>query len=268
MNGARIGITAARRATEQAALVTALGGVPVVGPCIDVDRPADDATVRPALEEALAAPCDVTVFTTGIGARHTLQVAERGGFADAFRALISESRTIARGSKARRMLRTLDLDADWTASPADGESVVRELTGGEVAGMRVFVQCSGPEPDAISQPLREAGATVIDAHPYSIALPPDDLPGLALVRASAAGDLRAVTFTSAHAVHGFMALAERAEIDDPVSPDTLVVSVGHVTSGALEAYDIRVGLEPDVPRMGAMFQALAAQLAEVPADTP
>ncbi len=189
-----------------------------------------------------------------------MAVAGRAGREAEFRRMVEGSRTIARGTKARRALRDLGLGTDWTATPADGESVVRELLGGAVAGLRVFVQCSGPEPDAVSDPLRAAGATVIDAHPYAISLPPDDLPGLALVRASAAGGLRALTFTSAHAVHGYAALAERAGIDTPVADGTLVVSVGHVTSGALGSYDIAVDLEPQTPRMGAMFQALAARL--------
>ncbi len=220
----------------------------------------DDADVLPSLHEALAAPCDVVVFTTGIGARHLMGVAERAEVEAPFRTLIGGSRTIARGPKARRALRSLGLEPDWMANPADGASVVAELLDGPVAGSRVLVQCSGPEPDAISEPLREAGATVIDAHPYAIALPPDDLPGLELIRASAAGDLRAVTFTSAHAVHGFMALAERAQIDRPIADGVLVVSVGHVTTGALADEEIAVDVEPETPRMGAMYQALAARL--------
>ncbi len=232
-----------------------------MGPCIDVDRPVDDADVLPSLEAALAEPCDIMVFTTGIGARHLMGVAERSGIDGPFRTLIRGSRTIARGPKARRALRSMDLEADWMANPADGASVVTELLDGPVKGARVFVQCSGPEPDAISNPLRDAGATVIDAHPYAIALPPDDLPGLSLIRAAAAGGLDAVTFTSAHAVHGFAALAERANVDDPVADGTLVVSVGHVTTAALEAHGIAPDLQPPTPRMGAMFQALATRLA-------
>lgn len=231
-----------------------------MGPCIDVDRPVDDADVLPSLRVALEEPCDVMVFTTGIGARHLMGVAERSGLEEPFRTLIQGSRTIARGPKARRALRSMGLDADWMATPADGASVVTELLDGPVEGARVFVQCSGPEPDAISTPLRTAGAAVIDAHPYAIALPPDDLPGLALIRAGAAGELSAVTFTSAHAVHGFVALAERAQIDDPVAGATLVVSVGHVTTAALGSHGITVDLEPETPRMGAMYQALAARL--------
>jgi hypothetical protein len=49
MNGARIGITAHRRATEQARLVASMGGVPVMGRSIEADVPS-----RPA---ALADEC-------------------------------------------------------------------------------------------------------------------------------------------------------------------------------------------------------------------
>lgn len=264
MNGARIGITGARRAAEQAALVTSLGGTPVVGPCIDVDRPSADADVMEALQRALAAPCDITVFTTGVGVRHLMDVADRHEVGDAFRHLIASSRSLVRGAKARRALRQVDLDADWMADPADSAAILAEIQRGPVADQRILVQCSGPETDVIVNPLRAAGVDVIDIHPYGIALPPDDLPGLALIRESAAGTLAAVTFTSAHAVHGFMALAERAGIDHPVADGIRIVSIGHVTTAALLSHDLRVDLEPETSRMGAMFQALATDLAERP----
>ena len=49
MNGARVGITGTRRAEQQAALVRALGGVPVHGPSVDLDVPASDAALRAAV---------------------------------------------------------------------------------------------------------------------------------------------------------------------------------------------------------------------------
>ena len=79
MNGATIGITAARRAQEQAAIVRALGGVPVIGSSIDCDQPASDDVVDPQLQAATAAKPDVVIVMTGIGARHTLAVAQRTG---------------------------------------------------------------------------------------------------------------------------------------------------------------------------------------------
>ena len=56
MNGAQIGITAARRAEEQATLVRSLGGIPRLGPSVDVDHPVSDEVMRETLRRVLARP--------------------------------------------------------------------------------------------------------------------------------------------------------------------------------------------------------------------
>src|SRR5205807_4299250 len=72
MNGARVGITAAGRAAEQAALVRSLGGVAVLGPALRPDAPAPDDRLAPTLDRVLASPLELAVFLTGVGAELTL----------------------------------------------------------------------------------------------------------------------------------------------------------------------------------------------------
>lgn len=71
-----------------------------------------------------------------------------------------------------------------------------------------------------------------------------------------------MTFTSAHAVHGFAAIAERAEIDvlSITRRGVLVASVGPVTTAALREHGLAADVEPDVPRMGALYRAVAHAL--------
>lgn len=78
------------------------------------------------------------------------------------------------------------------------------------------------------------------------------------------GAIDAITFTSANAVNGLMAAVERSGLDIPEPhPSVLVTAVGPVTRDALVAHGWRVDVEPETPRMGAMYQALAARLHEV-----
>lgn len=262
MNGARVGITAARRAAEQASLVRALGGVPVVGSTIDIDRAADDTVVLPPLALAAERPLDLAVFMTGIGARHLMGVASRGDLEEQWRGTLERARVIARGAKARRALRTLDVRVDALADPPDSTGLLAVLDPPSLpAGTRVAVQCAGLDEDPVVAPLRAAGAEVVTLHPYAIATPADDSAAVALARAAMDGDLAAITFTSANAVNGFAALADRAGLDAAaIAPGVLVVAVGAVTRAALEAHGVRVDVEPETPRMGAMYQALAARL--------
>ena len=263
MNGALIGITAARRADEQAALVRSLGGVPRHGPSVDIDFPAPDAVMRETLRQVLAAPLDTAVFVTGVGARHLLGAAGRTDVIAPLLAALRAARVIVRGTKPRRVLREFDIPIAWSAKPAESRVIRDALLAEPLAGRRILVQCAGASPDLMIGPLRAAGADVVEAHPYEIDVPPDARAAIGLAHDAARGRLHALTFTSAHAVHGFVALAERAGVDIGAvgTGGALIVAVGPVTRAALLEHGLPVHVEPETPRMGAMFHDLAAALA-------
>ncbi len=263
MNGAQIGITAARRADEQAALVRSLGGVPRHGPSVDIDQPVSDDVMGETLRLVLAKPFDTAVFVTGVGARHLLTAATRLHMIEPLLAALAGARVVARGAKPRSVLREFAVPVEWTASPAESRVIRDALLAEPLAGRRILLQCAGASPDAMIAPLREAGAEVVQAHPYEIDVPPDARGAIELAHDAAEGRLDALTFTSAHAVHGFVALAERAgvEIDAIASGGALIVSVGPITRDALLEHGLPVHVEPQTPRMGAMFHDLAAALA-------
>lgn len=263
MNGARIGITAARRAQEQAALVRSLGGVPCLGSSVDIDHPVSDDVMAEVIARVLEAPLDVAVFVTGVGARHLLDAATRLGVDGPLRAALRATRVVVRGTKPRRVLREFDIPIEWTAHPAESHIIREALVAEGPAGRRIMVQCAGSAPDVMITPLRDAGAEVIDVYPYNLDIPVDGAGALGLARDAAAGRLDALTFTSAHAVHGFVALVERAGMDLEAvgAGGALIVSVGPVTAAALVEHGLAVDVEPQTPRMGAMFHELAAALA-------
>lgn len=262
MNGARIGITAARRAAEQAALVTSLGGVPIVGSSLRPDAPEPDAVLAPAIDAVLAEPVDVVVFLTGVGAGVIFDYARRTGREGEFRQRLAAATVVARGTKPRRALRAVGVEVDVVVEPAIVSRTRDILLEGDVAGRRFFVQGFGSDPVELTGPLRDAGAQVITLSPYAASLPDDPAPAAALAHGAAGGELAAVTFTSALAARQFVGIAEDAGVDAGALNDcpALVVAVGPVTRAALEGDGLRVDVEPDTPRMGAMYQALAAAL--------
>ncbi len=237
MNGARIGITAARRAAEQASLVTALGGVPVIGSCLRPDAPAPDAVLAPAVEAILAGPVDVFVFLTGVGAGVIFDYARRTGREQAFRERLDAATVVVRGTKPRRSLRAVGVDVDLLVDPPVVTAVRDALLERPVAGRRIFVQGFGPDPVEVTDPLRAAGAHVIALSPYAASLPDDPAPAAALARRAVRGDLAAVTFTSAQAARQFVGIAEAAGVDaDALNAcPALIVAVGPVTRDALRA---------------------------------
>lgn len=265
MNGRVVGITAARRATEQAALVESLGGVALVGPSLGLDTPVADDQIVPALRELLDTGFDVLVAMTGVGMRHLMAVAERIGLADRMRAQCADGLVLARGAKARRALRELGFAVAAIADPASSAGVVA-LVGDRVpAGARIAVQSAFSPGDPVMDQIAALGHTVIPLHPYVIAPHAQREPALALATAAIEGRVDAITFTSANAVHGLAAICEHAGLDlTAIGPSVLIVAVGEVTAAALRAHDLRVDLQPDTPRMGAMYQALAKRFDQSP----
>lgn len=262
MNDARIGITAARRAAEQAALVQNLGGVPVVASALIADAPEPDEEIGPAVTRLIDEPFDVVVFLTGVGAKVIFDYARRHGRDAELRERLAGAQVVARGTKPRRALRALGVEVDVVVDPPV-TTAVRDLVLGDVtAGRRYFVQGFGPEPVELTEPLRAAGADVVTLSPYAASLPDDPTAVADLARQAAAGALAAVTFTSVLAARQFVAIADDAGIDVDAlnAAPTLIVTVGQVTRAALEDTGLRVDLEPETPRMGAMYQALAARL--------
>jgi uroporphyrinogen-III synthase len=264
MNGARVGITAARRAAEQAALVRSLGGVPVLGPALRPDAPASDGRLAPALDRALARPLDLAVFLTGVGAELTLALAERLGRAGPLRTALDDAWVVARGPKPRRALRAAGIRIDWVADPPRASLIRDRLVEGPIGGRRVLVQGYGPPPDELAAPLRAAGADVVVLSPYAATWPDDPGPAQALAAHAIAGTVDALTFTSAQAATQFAALTEAAGMDPAElrAGGALVAAIGPVTRAALEGEGLQVDLEPSQARMGTLYRELAVALSE------
>ncbi|MEW6583737.1 MAG: uroporphyrinogen-III synthase, partial [Actinomycetota bacterium] len=211
---------------------------------------------------ALAGPLDVAVFLTGVGAGLTLELARRTGREEDLRAALDAGRVIARGPKPRATLRAAGVRVDEVADPPHATAIRDALLAGGVAGRRILLQAYGAPVDEVAGPLRDAGAEVTVVSPYQGGWPDDQGPAQELARAAAAGELDALTFTSAQAARQFVVLAECAGVDVEAlrASGVTIAAVGPVTRAALEAAGLPVHVEPENARMGAMYHALAAVL--------
>jgi uroporphyrinogen-III synthase len=122
----------------------------------------------------------------------------------------------------------------------------------------------GPSP-TLERGLAERGAEVRTIALYRWALPRDRRPLLALVDRLEAGEVDATLFTSQIQVaHLFAVAAEHGHAERllaALNTRTLVASVGPVCSRALAERGVRVGLQPQHPKMGALVAELAAWFA-------
>jgi uroporphyrinogen-III synthase len=214
----------------------------------------------------LAAPVDLVVATTGVGFRGWLEAAAAWDMPLVEH--LRSARVLARGPKARGAIRGGGLVDAWSPESESSAEVLEHLLSGAegpLEGRRIAVQLHGdPLPDLVAG-LRRAGAEVLTVPVYRWVLPEDVAPVRRLVESVVAGTVDAVTFTSAPAAAGLLAVADelgqRDALVAALRDRVLVVAVGPVTAGPLEAAGVPTA-QPDRARLGALAREVVARLPE------
>jgi uroporphyrinogen-III synthase len=259
-----VGVTAHRRADEQAELLQRRGASVLQGPVVRTLPFGDDRPLREATDALLADPPDTVVATTGIGIRSWFGAAESWGLDRELVAVLATARRVARGPKARAALATVGLPSHADEPSERLDALVEALVDDGVGGQRIALQLFGEDiPWAVDR-LRRAGADVIAVPIYRWTPAADLDPARRVLRELLAGQLDAVTFTSSAAVRSFAALAESCEQGPPLrsvlSGPALPVCVGPVTAEAALAAGFARPCVPHKGRLGLMVRALAVEL--------
>lgn len=264
-DGFVVGVTADRRWEEQAELLSRRGASIVHGPTITTLYLASDDNLRLATLALIERPPDYLVATTGIGMRAWLETATTWGVADDLVMALRQARIIARGPKAVAALQIGGLRA-WRQSPTEQMGALVDILLAEpLEGRRVAVQEYGmasPE----SEMLSAAGAQVVLVPVYRWRIPVDTGPARRLVKAACAGEVDAITFTSAPAVHNLFAMAGTAEeshrlraaLNGPVA----AACVGPVCAEGAREEGIKDPLTPPVGRLGLLIRVLGDYLSQ------
>jgi uroporphyrinogen-III synthase len=261
--GFTVGVTAARRAEELAAMLERRGAVVQHGAALRLLPLADDAELLAATKRLIVAPPDITVATTGIGFRGWVEAAEGWGIGDELLAALGAGTLLARGPKVRGQIRTCGLVEAWSPPSESSAEVLDHLLDRGVDGARIAVQLHGePLPDMV-EALTLAGAEVIEVPVYRWAPPADLAPLDRLTDAILTCGVDVLTFTSAPAAVSMLARAAERGLNRPLLDalrhQTLVLCVGPVTAAPLEALDVPT-VQPQRSRLGAMVRHLEAEL--------
>jgi uroporphyrinogen-III synthase len=257
--GFTIGITAARRADELGTLLERRGARVVYGPALRILPLVDDVELHRATEQCVSRPPDVVVATTGIGFRGWVEAAEGWGLGAALLHSLRDATLLARGPKARGAVRAAGLPDAWSPSSESSTDLLQHLLERPLDAVRVAVQMHGqPLPDFV-EALRCAGAEVIEVPVYRWAAPADGAPLESLLTAICAGDIDAVTFTSAPAAASLLSVAAVRGLHDrlvaALSTTTLAACVGPVTHGPLATLGVPA-ITPNRYRLGALVRRL------------
>jgi uroporphyrinogen-III synthase len=259
--GFTVAVTAERRRDEMAALFQRRGARVITAPAITIVPLLDDDALHAATAACVGFAPDIVIATTGIGFRGWLEAADGWGLGDALRQGLSRARLIARGAKPCGAIRAAGLSEDWSAPTESCEEILGRLREQGIAGRRIAVQLHGGPQEAFTGALRAAGAAVVEVPVYRSALPPDTAPVRRLVELMLAGQVDAVTFTSAPAVKALLEIAggDAPEVLGRFSDGVLAACVGPVTAGPLVERDVPVAT-PERSRLGALVKLVTDEL--------
>lgn len=262
LSGYTIGVTADRRADEQAALLSRRGATVVHAPVIRTLPLTEGPELRNATESLLATPPDIVAVTTGLGFRSWINAADSFGLGTELFEVLDRARILTRGPKAAGAVASFGLTAAWNAPDARTDELVAWLGDAHAAhrsATRVAVQLDGDPDSTVAQRIAMLGYDAV-ALPTYVWRRPDDLgPAQRLVAAIAERAVDAVTFTSAHAVDLF---AEILAAHDAAGPATTalatgavaVVCVGPVSAERARSHGLGPVTHPEHHRLGAMVQ--------------
>ncbi|MEU4236948.1 uroporphyrinogen-III synthase [Actinoplanes sp. NPDC026619] len=261
LTGFTVAVTAERRRDEMTALLQRRGARVVTASTITIIPLSDDDALHAATAACIGLAPDLVIATTGFGFRGWLEAAEGWGLGEKLREALGRARIIARGPKPCGAVRAAGLTEEWAAKTEGSEEVLDRLLAEGVAGLRIVVQEHGePQADFVAA-LRTAGAAVVEVPVYRWQAPDDTAPVRRLVEHVAAGQIDAVTFTSAPAVKSFLELAgdDLGAVLARFRAGTLAACVGPVTAAPLLQRDVPVVM-PERFRLGALIKTVADEL--------
>jgi uroporphyrinogen-III synthase len=274
--GARVLALESRRAREMAQLISNNGGLPVVAPTTQEVALGTNAEVVSFMRELLDGRFQGILFLTGVGTRILAQEAEAVCPREEFVAALSRMAVVARGPKPVAALRELGVPVTLTVpEPNTWREILKALDESAalvpLKGRRIMVQEYGVSNPELLAGLAERGAEAVAVRVYQWALPEDVGPIEAAVRMLIGREVKVTLFTSSVQLTHLLEIAERMKLRDEVIASlqqTVVGSIGPVTSEMLRRQGVQVTVEPSHPKMGFLVQETAERYGELLGRTP
>jgi uroporphyrinogen-III synthase len=224
----------------------------------------DDQALKAATADVIAHPPDFLLVSTGFGMRTWLAAAASWDSRDALLGALRRARVANRGAKAGSANAAVGL-AEWYRAPHERlEELVERVLVEPLAGRRVVLLFHGfADPGPVAA-LISAGAEVVEVDAYRLSLPADANPARDLIRAACTGELAAITFVTAPAVHNLFVLAAEmglgSELRDALNGRVVAACVGPVCAEGAIAEGVLRPLVPSRPRLVPMVEILAQNL--------
>jgi uroporphyrinogen-III synthase len=265
--GRRILVPESRELDLFARMLEERGAEAVRCPMVTILDLEDPAPAEAWLKRLGAGAFDDLILLTGEGLRRLLGVARRGGIEAETIAALKRLRTVTRGPKPARVLRTIGLAPGLAAEIPTTEGVIATLKRETLAGRTIGVQLYPGNPNPLLLDfLRSAGAVPYPILPYRYASDAETQQVEAAIHDMAGGRLDAIAFTSTPQLERLQAVAKQRGLEAELRQGLArlrIAAVGPVVGAALEKLGFSIAAMPAAnfhlkPLVGALIEALSS----------
>ena len=250
-----------RMADHMAALIARHGGNPLVAPSLREIPLEHNTEALDFAKRLMAGTVDLLILLTGVGTRTLVDVWQTQFPLEAIRQALTRTTLLCRGPKPIAALKELGLKPHLTVpEPNTWRDILHTLDNWRsegLTGLRIAIQEYGVAHPDLAQGLIERGAVVRSVAVYRWALPDDVEPLKRTLRSIVEGHVSVVLFTSAAQVDQVVKLldaaGELAAFRDALG-NTMVASIGPITSQRLRDHHLPVDFEPSHARMGILVK--------------
>lgn len=218
----------------------------------------------------MAGDIDLLILLTGVGTRTLVDVWKTQFPLEAIRQALTNTTLVCRGPKPIAALKELGLKPHITVpEPNTWRDILQTLDDWKpegLSGLRIAIQEYGTANTDLAQGLTERGVQVRSVAVYRWALPDDVEPLKRTLRSIVDGKASVVLFTSAaqvdHVVKLLDATDELAAFRE-VLGNTMVASIGPITSQRLRHHHLPVDFEPSHAKMGILVKEASEHVGTV-----
>lgn len=257
----RVALLESRMSRELARLVEKHGGEPLCVPSVREVPEVTVSTVERMTSTLESNGYDVVVFPTGVAVALVFEMADqankRAGLVTALRRVT----TVCRGPKPTAALRGFGVPPTLTARESfTSAELIDAMSSIDVSGRRVLLFCCGERHETLAETLLGRGAQLEELWLYRWLMPEDTRPLEHLVHRIVARDLEALAVTCQIQFRHLLRVADdmgRArDLVRALDEDVVVGAVGPSCRAVLNAYGVRVRVQPEHPKMGPLVMSL------------
>lgn len=277
LNGLTVAVTASRRASELAKLITAFGGRAYIAPTVGINVTTDFEEIKKFIDKIYEHP-DFLIFMSGPGVYSLMSVAKRLGVEQKLRDALKTVLLIARSAKPQAALAKYDIYTKLIPQKNTTDGILDLLKVYGISGKKIGILWHGSYSKSFIDDLVNGGAEFFELMIYKYShdlnhesatilsemgfryLPPEESQVIKLIGDLNKGAIDVITFTSPPAAKELFVIAEKNNLRQllmsTLNSNVIVTSVGPSTRRVLEDYGVVTDVMPNRYKMGDMIKSL------------